>query len=603
MVLALIITNACNPMDEIYDEMDSPDQTVVGDATYILSDEDYEELGLTFGSFNSVDEAKEKIPGLLTDLYPVWGKGSSVLAGYQLYIGAAEGVSDYTGAASYTLNEADYATSGSDVLGFYPDINPADYLPAILASNISAPIEGQIALAKYIQYTEVPVVESSYTAFSEDFDYGTTAGDLTTITTEWVAHANVGVGLAGYATSSLSMANYPNSAIGGAVTIAASGAEDVSSVFTPITSGKIYASALVNLSAVSSGTYFFHFMDDTFGYSARVGAKDNGAGKISFGIGASSSTLTYGATAFDLNTTYLLVSSYDIASGASNLYVLTTAVATEPAAPEASSTGNPGLTVQKIGIRQGGGGPTGTIDGVRVATGWKSIMSNDVADIVTGAKIFAEGYYSFTNGSWKLPTGMYSLTAEDYDSMGTASGQPGRYNNFDGSMDIDNYISTFLGLKYPYAKDEDALIVIYKYYSSSAGATQTRGNEYTVIDGVWTGHQSTISTTLQFGHDGTIWVPDNTIKYTLVGADYDFIVATYSSKYPAQCANMASYGNFNGFSWTHEMIVEVIGGVLLNNNPSAAEGQKYAATYSIYDGSTHDDTVKLTLTGGVYVED
>ena len=40
---------------------------------------------------------------------------------------------------------------------------------------------------------------------------------------------------------------------------------------------------------------------------------------------------------FALNTTYLLVASYDIETGTANLYVLTTAEATEPAEPTATN--------------------------------------------------------------------------------------------------------------------------------------------------------------------------------------------------------------------------------------------------------------------------
>lgn len=37
----------------------------------------------------------------------------------------------------------------------------------------------------------------------------------------------------------------------------------------------------------------------------------------------------------------------------------------------------------------------------------------------------------------------YELTTEDYDAMGTDAGQPGKYNNFDSSMDVDAYLKIF----------------------------------------------------------------------------------------------------------------------------------------------------------------
>lgn len=607
-VLGLLFVG-CTPMDDIHAEIDALENPIVGDATYTLSAEDYTTLNLNFGSFSSQDDAKTMLPGFLSDLYPIWGKGSSALVGYKLFIGNAPGVSDYTGASVYNLTMDDYATSGSDVLGFYPNVNPSSYLAGILGAKITAPTESQIKLVKYTQYTEVPVVVSSKIYLEENFDYGTNAGDLTTTSGgNWSNHSGTANQLL-YGTSSLSMTNYPSINVGGSINISSAGSEDVNRTFSQINSGKVYASALVNLSTVGNGTYFLHFMEPdavptTFNFTARIGAKNDGSGKILFGIGASSSTLTYGATAFDLNTTYLLVASYDIASGVSNLYVLTTAAASEPGTPEATNTGNPGLSIQKIGVRQGNGGPTATIDGIRVASSWTSIMSNDVfEDIVTGNKIADKKFYTYKGGVWKEATnGVYLLTVADFDSMGEETGQPGRFNNFSSSIAPDNYLPTFLNLKYPFAQEGDELFVIYDYFSSSSGA-QLRGNLYTKTDGIWIGFKSTINTTLQFGHDGNSWVPDNTIKYEFVKADYDFIVATFANVegYATAVANLNSFKNISTFNWTPVQFDAAVNAVLKNNFPGMAEGQKFAATIFIYDGSSHNTTINYILTGGNYV--
>ncbi len=596
-VLALFFT-ACDPMDEIYADIDAQENIVVGDAEYTLTDDDYEALGLNYGSFSSEDDAKAAIPSFLTDMYPVWGKGSSVLLGYQLYIGNAFKISEYN------LEQADYTLSGSDLLGFQADATPENYLADFLADNISSPSEGDYAFAKYFQFTGDAYTVTPTVSLEENFDYGSVGGDLTTISGGvWVNHSGTANQLL-YDASSLSMTDYPSSDVGGSMLISSSGSEDVNNEFTPITSGKAYASTLINLSTVDSGTYFFHFMDDSYGYSARVGAMDNGSGKIVFGIGATSSSLTYGTTAFDLNTTYLLVASYDIASGTSNLYVLTTVAANEPATPEATNTGDANKGIQKIGVRQGGGGPTATLDGIRVANTWSSIMSNDeLADEVIGDKEAKETAYTYDGGAWEISTGVYSLTSEDYDAMGTASGQPGRYNNFDSSMNIENYISTFLGIKYPFALDGDTLDIMYKYYSSSAGATQTRGNRYTVVNGAWVAYQSTISTTLQFGHDGNAWVPDNTIKYTLVAADYQYMAdqLTGNSDFDnVSLPNLASYGDFD-YNWTQDQIVQALGILADYLNPTAEEGQKYVFTYLLYDNGLNTLSTNIILTNGVWV--
>ncbi len=603
-ILGLVLVSACTPMSDINKEIDAMANPIVGDAIYTITDEDYSDyFELTDGSFSNVEDAKAMLPPFLKSMYPVWGKGSSVLVEYRLYVGDAPGVCAYTNADTYTLTQADYSLSGSSVLGFYPDATPANYLADILAANITSPEDGQIELVEYAQYTELPTIASSKVYFEEDFDYGATAGDLTTISGgNWAYHSGA-ANESGYAISGLSMTGYPTTGIGGAMTISSAGSEDVNSAFTPISSGKVYASTLVNLSTVGTGTYFFHFMDAEYGYSARVGAKDDGSGNILFGIGASSSTLTYGTTAFDLNTTYLIVSSYDIASGEANLYVLSAAIATEPEIPEATNTGNSGLLVQKIGVRQGSGGSTVTLDGIRVASSWASIMSNDVfEDIVTGEKTYSKGYYTWTGSKWEVPEESYLLKAEDFDTMGTEYGQPGDYNNFASAIPPDDYVPTFLDIKYPYALEGDELLVIYDYYSTSSGA-QLRGNLYTVVDGAWVGFQSTISTTLQFGHDGSLWVPDNTIKFEFAAADYDYVVTALASVsgFESSVSNLLSYGNFSLFNWTEDQVDVAIDAVLQHNYPGMEDGQKFAVTIYVYDGSSHNLLINYILTGGTYV--
>ncbi|MDG1039384.1 MAG: T9SS type A sorting domain-containing protein [Polaribacter sp.] len=229
---------------------------------------------------------------------------------------------------------------------------------------------------------------------SENFDYGAATGDLTVVSSDsWANHS--GSTKVVYITTSLAMANYPNVGIGGSVTILPSNSEDVNRTFTPQTSGIVYGSALINLSAVtSSGNYFIHFNNS--GFRARVGAKDNGSGKILFGIRTNSSTLNYGTTAFDLNTTYLLVFSFNIASGESNLHVLSSVVANEPGTPEATDTdaGSIGVPISAVSFRQSSNIPTVNIDGVRVATTWNDIMTESTASLEKNA---LPGFSSYPN--------------------------------------------------------------------------------------------------------------------------------------------------------------------------------------------------------------
>jgi hypothetical protein len=595
LTIITMVFTSCDPLEDIYTEIDAQDNPVVGDAEYTLTDDDYDALDISYGSFNSEDDAKEMIPEFLTDMFPAWGKSSSALVEYNLYIGRAFNLD------SYTLDQDDYTLSGSNLLGFKSNVNPADFLVEIIGNDQGSPEEGDYVAATYNQYTGSSFIVTPTVSLDENFDYGATVGDLTAASSDaWEAHSGAGNGPIGYATSGLSMTGYPSSDIGGSLTVDGSSSEDVSEYFTEISSGMVYASTLVNFSAVSDGTYTLHLRDDSYGYRARVGAKDDGSGNIVFGIGASSSSLVYGSTPFNLDTTYLLVSSYNIDNGEANLYVLSTAETTKPTTPEATNTGTSGTIIYGVSIRQGGGGPTGTFDGIRVANTWSSIMSNDVLpDEVVGDAVTEKAIYTYTNDAWEVPSdnGYYEVTDADFASMGLESFGSGA----DPVAFPEDYLSTFLGVKFAYAQEADELEVVYTYVSSSSGAG-TRGNKYTFTDGAWVGYEDTIATTLQFGHDGTTWVPDNTIKYTLIrNADYEYMASQLTgAEYAGLIGNLASYGDFD-YNWSDEQIQFALALFLDHHDPSAADGQKYLLTYVIYDNGENDYNTKFEKVGGAWV--
>ena len=597
---------SCDPMEDIYEDLDTVETPIVGDAVYTLTDDDYDALGLNYGSFSSIDDAKTDIPPFLADKYLVWGKGSSVNVNYKLYRGRAFSVKNYS------LKQADYTANGSDLLGFDSDAVPADLLPAIILNKYGADAvdAGDYAGIQYYQFTPGTYTVTPTVSLDENLDYGATAGDLTDVATDvWRRHS--GSSAVGYVADGLSMTGYPSST-GGALTIA-NKSQDVNRDIDPeITEKTTYLSALINISAVSTGTYFFHLMeeDGSYAYSGRVGAKDDGNGKILFGIGASSSTLTYGETAYDLDTTYLLVASYNSESGVANLHVLTSAMATEPSTPEATSSGSSGNTAKRIGIRQGGGGPTATIDGIRVANTWSAIMTNDTLDDeVIGNKESYNVNYAFADGAWAPAEGdaFYAVTEDDFASMGV--------DNFGSSTQPDDYMLTFLNQKFAYAAVDTQMNVLYKYVSSSSGA-QMRGNQFTKTGAnTWAAWESTIDTSLQFGHDGTTWVPDNTIKYVMVAADYALVASSLAAEagYESAASNLSTFGNFNrtgspdgdeasgSSNWNDLMMEKALGVVLNSVAPNAEEGQKYAVTYAYYDGSGGEGQFNLIKTGGNWV--
>ncbi|MEY8869414.1 choice-of-anchor J domain-containing protein [Meridianimaribacter flavus] len=536
VLLGLTITG-CDPMEDVYQETATEADPIIGSDNYTLTSDDYAELELDFGNFSSIDDARTMLPGFLAEKYPFWGEGSSVVVGYKLYVGNAEGVSDFTGADIYEFTNSDYATTGSDAFGFYPNVNATNEIPAILDAQIASPTEGQIVLAKYDQYTETPEVGLA---------------DL-------VAY-NFAGSMEGWTVAEESGADE--------VWTSQSGYVQGNGYFgTQIANEEWLVSPSIDLSGESDLKFQITQELDFAGDTSLI--------KILVSTDYTDDVLT--ATWDEITlanpATGDMASSEDYDFSAYDGETINVAFRYESTDSDAARWRIANLKIKTLG-----------------ATG----NTNSKGE-----------YFMYTGGSWEAVEGVYYLSSADFDSMGEGSGQPGQYDNFGSSISPDDYLPTFLGLTFPYAQEEDELFVIYDYYSSSSGA-QIRGNLYTVTGGVWTGHESVIDTTLQFGFEDGIWVPDNTIRYTMTTDDYATIVAALADQYPSATSSMENYGNMdrragNPAEWTNPMVLDAINVVLDALNPSAEEEQKYVVTIDVYNGSNTTEDFAVIKIGGEWI--
>ena len=217
---------------------------------------------------------------------------------------------------------------------------------------------------------------------------------------------------------------------------------------------------------------------------------------------------------------------------------------------------------------------------------------------ITGPSTTSTNYYKYDGSSWNLVDDVYYLTSADYDSMGTGSGQPGQFNNFSGSTSASNYLPQFLSIKYPFAQEEDDIFITYKYYGGSAVGTVTKGNLYTFTNGSWSPNIST----LQFGFENGVWVPDNTIRHALTNADYEYIGNTLASdpEYADIVGTLIDYHDYD-YNWTSEQVTYSLTVFLDYLDPSAAEGQKYQVTYLLYDNGLQELTESFIKEGGEWI--
>lgn len=159
---------------------------------------------------------------------------------------------------------------------------------------------------------------------------------------------------------------------------------------------------------------------------------------------------------------------------------------------------------------------------------------------VNSYKLQANGWHKIELNAFAADL-TYEMVTEDYDAMGTESGKPGRYDNFDANMDIDHYIGVMLGQKYVYAAENTTAQVTYKYYANSATTTPFR---YYQFDGMrWNAYDpyaATIDVTTKIAEmvfNGTDWTLNRLLggamKYALAEADYGKLVDWVKVNKPA----------------------------------------------------------------------
>ncbi len=155
--------------------------------------------------------------------------------------------------------------------------------------------------------------------------------------------------------------------------------EDVSKIFTPVTSGTIYYSALVKVTTGTAG-YFLHIGNNPTTFAARVYVKPSAtSGKINFGI-SNANTASYAATPtdFDPLTTYLIIVKYDVSTtGGVSLWVKASGVPTtegDAGTPEHTFSGSGLATIERICLRQYDANQKIEVDGIRVGSSWGSVF-------------------------------------------------------------------------------------------------------------------------------------------------------------------------------------------------------------------------------------
>jgi hypothetical protein len=239
---------------------------------------------------------------------------------------------------------------------------------------------------------------------------------------------------------------------------------------------------------------------------------------------------------------------------------------------------------------------------------YRVLVSLTYDEYDSGITTEVENGFIYVNDTWEKSTG---ITEAEYASMGESRAQ---FSNEDEALvKIPVYLKNKLAYVAPKSGDIEG--VMYKLYVTDTqdvdgdGSTTDR-TEYSYVvfytfDGMdWVQYDNNIEQTIQFGHDGITWVPDNTIKYTLIrNADYEYMASELDGNADfdnVSLTNLASYGDFD-YNWSDPQIHYALALFLDHLDPNAVDEQKYILTYVIYDNGENEYETSFIKTNGSWV--
>ena len=553
MILLGLLIVGCEPMEDIHDEIDAEleNRLAVAEADYTLTEDDYDDLELGFPNFNNEDQARELIPVLLSDKYPTYGEGSQINVGFDLY--------DPLRVEEYTLVDADYELAGLSESYFTGMGEIEDFLDA-----------------KYEQAMEGDYVEITYMILAEEIAYSLNADDFDLIGEE-LADA--------YPDPASSAAQYSNfdrrsdrDAYWSNDMIAEAIGAVISENFGDVAGQKYNVSYAIYDG--SSGTESMTVQFDGNEYVA-VGGTNYEFSDADYDMVGDEFADDYPGPAGNA----AQFGSFDVRSTSDNYWndaMLLEAInfilmEQFPAAAEGDKFAVTYLIYN--------GSVTTNIKNVVLEDGTFVIDEEASVSTIEETTVFA-----YTNDSWSEP---FVIPSEAYTEE---FGQ--RFSNFGDEEEALTTIATYLGLQFPYSQEGDFKAVSYQFYNGEATVTEYANFMYS--NGAWMAIPDVISSTLQFGYEDGMWVPDNTINYLLGSADYSIIADALAGNadYATAVASMERYGNFDrrpGASayWSDEMVLEAMVALLNEIAPNAEVGQKYVLTFDIYNGSNTTESIRL----------
>jgi hypothetical protein len=199
----------------------------------------------------------------------------------------------------------------------------------------------------------------------------------------WTAVSGTNSNAITAAAPGLTYPNLPSSGAGNAASLTTSGEDDRKQFGTTNTTGDVYTSFLVNVSAAQAAGDYFTMVGTGNSFFSRVFAKSSGTG-FQLGIQKGSTTpASYFTNDLAFNTTYLVVTKLTRAAGAgvASLWVNPVLGSTEPAPQAQNNAGSDATSIDSVYLRQGSAGSAATVrvGNILVGTTWASVTPSSAA--------------------------------------------------------------------------------------------------------------------------------------------------------------------------------------------------------------------------------
>jgi len=544
MIIGLTFAG-CNPLDDIYSDIDAQPNPVVAAVDYTLTSEDYEIYEDQLDGeeyFENQDQADLLIPDLLGDKFPVYGEGSLINVGYNLFdettlepISTTETLSNLDGIDNYLSSNFETATDGTFVELTYN----AEVLSYTLSNSDFETIEGLLG-SKYPDATSSAANFGNFERRSSRDSYWSDDMILEALTSILASEYNTGQVVV--------------------ITFAIFDGSPGSESFTVQHNGYNFLKLDVEASGVDAIEYTLSADDyDTIAADLAATYPNPASNLAQFG----SFDVRFGSSN-NAWSTAMLIEGFNI--------ILPVATEGDIYLVSFAAFNGSGVVTQSLLLLYQGG----------------EYVENEAVTVEVSAVV------AKNNGDWEFP---YTFTRTDYDSFGF------RFPNF-GSSDL-YILDIFLEDLFPFAQAGDVATVQYDFF---AGGTSTKYGQ-SIFDGDnWKLTPDVIETSFQYGFEDGEWLPDNTINYMLLSADIDLISNTFINTpgFEGPADNVGFFGSFDrrsgsGNFWSDEMLLEAFNVLLDTRDPSAAEGQKYALTFVVFTGSTGNETKNVIKTDGVWV--